>query len=186
MPFVKVGLALKLNASNGSWKKRSLVLEATARTLQIYADTDTCFANVLALLDLAGAKVETTTSTKAHTFRVSTGTLVWEFATASSTEKDEWISTIIAVCLEEYIARKIAEEMGVPVDPGRMKLALPAFQGAGDQITAAHAFWDSGFQNFVTNTRSKGFFAGMAVLLVDKVIWPSYTGKLGFEMMHWK
>jgi hypothetical protein len=101
MPFAKTGLVLKSGldrdktGSSFSWKQRTLVVESEDQTLQIYADTDKGFENVLAFLDVAfGAQIEETVTNKAHSFRVTTGEMVWELAVTSAAEKDAWIKTI--------------------------------------------------------------------------------------------
>ena len=63
MVFIKSGLTLKFSSERGesTWKRRTLVLESECKTLQIFADTDSNFANVLAFLDVAaGAAVQPT------------------------------------------------------------------------------------------------------------------------------
>ena len=98
MPFAKTGPVLKSGPERGSsssWKRRTLAVESEGQTLQIYADTDKGFENVLAFLDVAsGAEVVETATNKTHSFRVTTGKEVWDLAANSAAEKDAWIKTI--------------------------------------------------------------------------------------------
>jgi hypothetical protein len=71
-----------------------LVLETESKTLQIFANSDKEFANVLAVLDVAAGAEIAATAERTHSFLVKTSDAAWHLAMNSAADKDAWIETV--------------------------------------------------------------------------------------------
>jgi hypothetical protein len=72
------------------------------------------------------------------------------------------------LCTAEEVTQKAEDFLGVPVDSGRMALALSAFTECGSDRVNATLFFDAGFSDFVSSgPESKSLFVGQAVMLTS-------------------